>query len=347
MTSFLPFQPVASRLIPLQRLVKILVSGMAILLLTGGVPLKAGMPELGQEQLTVRLADSGSGLRGFIQSIEQSMISGEMTPVEELIDQEAILHRATGRVVLRGGDTLKALFGDSTRQAWAQRGLTRDFAGTNFRFLRIRSFKNRAGLLFRSAGGSKTLEFYSFVLAEPAPGKYRITDIYTLGVNEYTSETLNRSFLHLAASAMGEAGRALSPDKGAFADCLEEIATISQRLQASEYREVLDACASLPAVVRNDRAVLLMRLQAAEQYSITSRAEVLEDWLKAFPDEMELPLKLSDHYFTQERWDDAERVVNRLIEYTGGDARLMMQLGNINYHRKREYQRLQASSRLP
>lgn len=346
MTSFLPFHPAAPRLVSLQRLVKILVSGMAVLLLTGGVPLKAGVPELGQEQLETRLRDSASGLRGFIHSVEQSMISGEMTPVEQMIDQEAILYRATGRVPLRGSETLKALFSDSTRQSWTQRGLTRDFAGTNFRFLRIRSFKDRAGLLFRSAGGSKTLEFYSFIVAEVAPREYRITDIYTLGLNEYTSETLNRSFLHLAASTMGEEGRALSPDRGAFADCLEEIASIGQRLQASQYREVLDACAALPAAVRKDRAILLMRLQAAEQYSITSRAEVLEDWLKAFPDEMELPLKLSEHYLTQERWDDAERIIHRLLDHTGGDARLMMQLGNISYHRNREHQRLQAS-RLP
>ena len=51
---------------------------------------------------------------------------------------------------------------------------------------------------------------------------------------------------------------------------------------------------------------------------------------------MDLPLKLADHYLTQERWDDAERVVSTLLERTGGDARLQLQLGNINYRRDRD-----------
>jgi thioredoxin-like negative regulator of GroEL len=89
--------------------------------------------------------------------------------------------------------------------------------------------------------------------------------------------------------------------------------------------------------------VLLIRLEAAEHYSVTSRAEVLEDWLKAYPDEMELPLKLADHYLTQERWNDAERVVTRLLESTGGDARLQLQLGNINWRRDRDQRLLQAA----
>ena len=111
---------------------------------------------------------------------------------------------------------------------------------------------------------------------------------------------------------------------------------ISQQLKAGQWSEVLDASAALPPAVQRDRAVLLMRLEAAENYSVTSRAAVLEDWLAAFPDEMDLPLKLADHYLTQERWDDAERVISRLLVTTGGDARLQSQLGNINWRRDRE-----------
>jgi Flp pilus assembly protein TadD len=95
--------------------------------------------------------------------------------------------------------------------------------------------------------------------------------------------------------------------------------------------------------VQTDRSVLLIRLEAAENYSVTSRAAVLEDWLKAYPDEMELPLKLADHYLAQERWDDAERVVTRLVDLTGGDARLQLQLGNISYRRDREKRLMQAA----
>ena len=334
----------AAKLSSLQRSVKMLVSALAVLLLTGGDRVSAKTPELNGTQLQAKLSDPASGLRDLVSLIEKSMITGEMSPMEDLVDLQLILDRATDGVQVEGASTIKDLFSDSTRQSWQQTGITRDFAGTNFRFLRVRTFKNRAGLLFRSAGENHSLNFYSFTLSEVSPKDYRITDIYTMGLNEYASETLHRTYLHLAASLLGEEGRALTKDNGAFADSLEKVAAVSQLLKAGQWNEVLDACAALPPAVQTDRSILLMRLQAAENYSITSRADVLEDWLKAYPDEMDLPLKLADHYLTQERWDDAERVVNSLLERTGGDARLQLQLGNINYRRDRDKRLMQTAA---
>lgn len=333
-----------ANLLSLQRTVKFLVIALAGLLLAGGTKVSAKTPELSEAELTARLADPKSGLRDFVALVEKSMIGGEMWPVEELIDQRAILNRATDGIHMPGASTIKEMFADSTQQAWQQNGVTRDFAGSNFRFLRIRTFKNRAGLLFRSAGENNNLNFFSFVINETAPRTFRITDIYTIGLNEYTSETLRRTYSHLAASLQGGEARKASGDQDAFVNCLDAVAAISQDLKAGKWREVLDACSALPPTVQNDRTVLLIRLEAAENYSITSRSAVLEDWLKANPDEMELPLKFVDHYLTQDRWDDAERVVTRLLERTGGDARLMLQLGNIDYRRERNKRLLQAAA---
>ncbi|MDB6070851.1 MAG: hypothetical protein JWL81_2022 [Verrucomicrobiales bacterium] len=333
-----------ANLLSLQRTVKLLVTALAALLLAGGTKVSAKTPELTEAQLSARLADPQSGLRDFVALVEKSMIGGEMWPVEELVDQRAILNRATDGVQMPGAATIKEMFADSTQQAWQQNGVTRDFAGSNFRFLRIRTFKNRAGLLFRSAGDNSSLNFFSFVINEVAPRTFRITDIYTIGLNEYTSETLRRTYIHLAASLQGGDAQDASGGKDTFADSLEAMTSISQDLKAGKWREVLDACSALPPAIQNDRTVLLIRLEAAENYSITSRSAVLEDWLKANPDEMELPLKFVDHYLTQDRWDDAERVVTRLLERTGGDARLMLQLGNIDYRRERDKRLLQAAA---
>jgi hypothetical protein len=338
------FTVLPSNLYSLQRSVKILVSALAVLLLTGGTKVSAEPIELSSKQLEAKLANPKSGLRDFISLIEKSMISGEMAAVEGAIDQQAILARATSGIDIAGAKTMRQLFFDSTQQAWQENGITRDFAATNFRFLRIRTFKDRAGLLFRSAGPNGSLNFFCFNVSEPTPRGFLINDIYTIGINEYTSETLRRTYRHLAASMLGEEGRQLSDDDGAFVASLEKIAAISQQLKASQWEEVLEACAALPPSVQRNRSILLLRLEAAENYSISSRSAVLEDWLKAYPDEMELPLKLADHYLTQERYDDAERVVTRLLERTGGDARLQLQLGGINYRRERDKRLLQAAA---
>ena len=332
-----------SNLPALHRSVKLLVSALAVFLLTGGARVSAKIPELSETQLQAKLADPKSGLRGFVDLVEKSMISGRMDPVEALMDQDAILTRATNGIEAKGTNVIKSLFSDSTKQNWEENGLTRDFAGTNFRFLRIRTYKDRAGLLFRSAGEAGSLNFFCFVLSEAAPHDFRVIDIYTMGINEYASETLRRTYCHLVASLLGEEGRKFTKDNGAYVNSIEAVAAISQQLKAGAWEDVLNSAAALPSAVKSERSVLLMRLKAAENYSVTSRARVIDDWLKAFPDEMDLPLKLADHYITQERWDDAERVVKRLLERTGGDARLFLQLGNINFRRERD-QRLMPSA---
>ena len=239
---------------------------------------------------------------------------------------------------------IRDLFSDSTRRTWEENGITRDFAGTNFRFLRIRTYKDRSGLLFRSAGENGSLNFFCFVLSETAPHDFRVIDIYTMGINEYASETLRRTYCHLVASLLGEEGRQFTKDNGAYVNSIEAVAAISQQLKAGAWEDVLNSAAALPPAVKSERSVLLMRLKAAENYSVTSQAKVMEDWLKAFPDEMDLPLKLAGHYTTQERWDDAERVVKRLLESTGGDARLMLQLGSINYRREQSQRQMQSTA---
>lgn len=333
-----------SDLLSLQRTVKLLVSALAVLLLTGGAKVSAKIVELSETQLEQKLADPKSGLRGFVDLVEKSMISGEMEPVEALIEQDAILARATDGIEARGTKVIRDLFSDSTRRTWEENGITRDFAGTNFRFLRIRTYKDRAGLLFRSAGDHGSLNFFCFVLREAAPHDFRVIDIFTMGINEYASETLRRTYCHLAASLLGEEGRKFTKDNGAYVDSIEAVAAISQQLKAGAWEDVLNSAAVLPPAVKSERSVLLMRLKAAENYSVTSRAKVIEDWLKAFPDEMDLPLKLADHYITEERWDDAERVVKRLLDRTGGDARLYLQLGNINFRRERDLRLMRSAA---
>jgi hypothetical protein len=139
-----------------------LVSVLGVFLLTGGDRLSAKSPDLNETQLQARLADPASGLRDFVFLIEKSMITGEWSPVEELVDQPLILDRATDGIRIAGAGTMKGLFSENTRQSWQQTGITRDFAGTNFRFLRVRPLKNRAGLFFRCAGVKPRPEFLQF-----------------------------------------------------------------------------------------------------------------------------------------------------------------------------------------
>ena len=51
--------------------------------------------------------------------------------------------------------------------------------------------------------------------------------------------------------------------------------------------------ATLPPAVQQERSVLLIRMEAAEHISVAERNAVYAAWLASYPDEMELPLKLT------------------------------------------------------
>src|SRR5687767_7448813 len=95
--------------------------------------------EMTQAQIEARLGEAGGPLREFVRTLEKSMGSGAIAESELLVDRDAILTRATQRLSFEGDQIVRDLFCDSTRRAWDERGVTRDYAGTKFRFLRART----------------------------------------------------------------------------------------------------------------------------------------------------------------------------------------------------------------
>jgi hypothetical protein len=292
--------------------------------------------ELTQAQIEERLADAAGPLREFVRTLESSMRSGAIADAEALVDRDAILTRATQRVFFDGDKIVRDLFCDSTRRAWDERGVTRDYAGTKFRFLRARILNGRAGLLFRSSGKDGQMNYALFTLHEPVSGEFRIADIFVVGLNEFLSDTLHRTWINIATGFLGDEANQIKGVNPDYVAHIGEIAEMSRQMNAGKYEEVLKSVKALPASVQRERTVLLLRMEAAERVSIEERNAVFAAWLAAYPDEMELPLKFVDFYSSQHRWNDAERVLRGLMARLGDDAMLKMELGRIMFRRQHE-----------
>jgi len=299
--------------------------------------------ELNQTQIDARLAEENSPLRQFVTLLEESLLSGDISQAEVAVDRDAILSRATGGTSFEGDATVRQLFCDSTHRAWNERGVTQDYAGTKFRFLRSRTLNDRAGLLFRSSSSNGAINYALFTVNEQEPGDYRIADIFIVGLNEFLSDTLRRTWINVAAGFLGEEARNLKGVNIDYVSHINEIAALSRSLNQGQFEEALKAGARLPESVRRERSVLLMRMEAAERISAEARNAIYAEWLAAYPDEMELPLKFADFYVAQRRWDDAERVLRGLMGRLGGDAMLKMELGTVLYRREYEQSLVTAS----
>lgn len=318
------------------RFSRLLVSVIAMVFCFSGERPLVAAAELSETELSARLKVKGSSLDQFVTRLETEITRGDMAWAEGIVDREAILDRATSA----GEDAaeVRQIFTEGTRKAWEEKGLLNEYQGTNFRFLRSRSFARRPGLLFRSSGENGSLNYCMLTIAEPLPGEFRITDIYVLGVNEFMSDTLGRTWGHLVASLGGH--DSTSP----YVQNLTRIANISGLVRDQQWKEAIDACKALPPDLRHDRNVMLLRIEAAEKYSIAERSEALTEWIQAIPDEMELPLKFVDHYTATERWDDAERVINGLMMRIGEDSRLNFQLGDVQWKRRQQMHWVEAAA---
>lgn len=304
--------------------------------LYSGTTVAAQVTELSQSQLDAALVEESGALRGLIQTMEHSMITGEVGKAEALVDRDAILTRATQRVKFEHDAEVRALFCDSTQRAWNERGVTHDFAGTRFRYLRTRVLGGRAGLLFRSANDAGAVNFALFTINEAKPGQFRVADVFVVGLNEFVSDTLRRTWLNVAAGFLGEESHQIKGVNQDYVAHIGEVAQASRMMNAGKFEESLKLAKALPPSVQRERSVLLIWIEAADRISTTARREAYGAWLAAYPDEQELPLKLVEFYASQRRYDDAERVLRGLLERIGPDVHLKRELGGIIFRREHD-----------
>lgn len=317
----------------LARIVRV-VAGMAVMAgFLSGAMAGPEIPDLSASKLSARLAGQEGRIQKFIRTMETALVSGNLAEAEALVDRDSLLGRATANLGIPEEESLRQVFEDSTRRAWDERGVLRDYSNTRFRFLRVRTLGGRPGLLFRSSARQGGMNYALFTLNETADGELRVSDIFVVGLNEFLSSTLRRTYKNVAAGFMKELGDDVPGVNKSYVQNIQKVASVSRDLQAGNYEAALIALKQLPAEVQKERSVLLMRLEAAEHISIDERDGAYTTWLESYPDEMELPLKFADFYVSHRRWDDAERVLRGLIEKLGSDSIIKTELGTVLFRK--------------
>jgi hypothetical protein len=306
------------------------VGGLSLSLATAGV-------DLTEAQLSERLSHADSSLSLTVNAIETSVTAGNPKLLSSLIDTAAVLETATAGMGGNDTETVRKIFCDGTKQAWTNNSPANDYAGTLFRFLRVRSFQNRAGLLFRSENDTGNINYFLLVMSEQNAGEYRVRDIYTFGLNEFASEGLRRTYSHLLASfASADEAKKYSPIGQIYVDHLQDIANLNRCVRDGKYADALSLYHALPKEIQKERSVMMMRIDAAERISPQDRALAMQDWMKNNPNEMSLPLKIADFYMSQNRWSEAQVLLGKVIQNVGGDSRMLFQLGQVAYNSHRD-----------
>jgi len=241
-----------------------------------------------------------------------------------LIDWDVLLEKVTqglGTEKIRRGfvrGAKKALRGNGGLAAMIVKAVA---AGGSYRFLRIRERDRRKRAVFRlTDGDSGGFNYHEMILAKNPAGNVAAIDIYIHMAGETLSRNFRRNFLKMAA-ASGGLGRLSGIDRDYLAH-LETLGKMTRDLRGGRHQEVLDAYATLPRSLREEKAAQIIRIQAAAEVDDKIYLAALDDFRRRYPDDAGIDIVSLDHYILNKRFDAALGCIDRIEKSVGGDIEL-------------------------
>lgn len=195
--------------------------------------------------------------------------------------------------------------------------------GGSFKFLRVVENGSGATALFRLAHADGGVpEYLSFLVESDADGAPLATDVDVAGEGGLVSLKLRRYFLALSA----ESTRALE-DKVRGHDRLDvryakSFEAAQEAFNAGEHARATFQLDLLPEEMKNDRAVVLLRLDAARATSDEAFREALADARRRFPSDAAVERRALDQYLLTGAHASARGAIRTLNAAVGGDPYL-------------------------
>lgn len=262
-------------------------------------------------------------LETFSRKIEESLRKGDPAPLDRAIDVDALLDRALRGVQaepkavegFRAGVKKGFSYGPKLAVQLGKEGTCT--------FLRVRKVGEERRALFRMLVG-ESFSYQEFLLEPAAGGGVRIADIYIHLGAEWMSENIRRTYLTALASEPGALQKALGGENE-FVNSVPRIKELSKLAREGKHAEALKAWQELPAAVKKDKSVMLLRCSLAAQLGGEEAIRALEDLKKALPGDPCIPILSIGPLTEAGRHDEALKAVDELDRLLGGDPFLQVQ----------------------
>jgi predicted negative regulator of RcsB-dependent stress response len=257
----------------------------------------------------------------FVESLAQASLKGDVEASFRLVDWDRIVDKALEVPELPGLAAIRRQFKQGViLQLKRNGGLTTKINATikqggSYRALRVDVEADPPTVMFRlKQTKADALNYHRFLLARNAAGEVVADDFYVFLSGEKMSETLRRTWLPIARqSVKSEVEKRTTPVEPWVAS-LDAIDQIHKMLMQDRHAEVLDTYRKLPEAVRKDKAVLLLRMTAAQAVSEEEYRKSLEDMRTYLPNDPATDFLSIDGYALQKQYDEAVKCLDRTNE---------------------------------
>lgn len=271
----------------------------------------------------------------FGQTFEKLVVSGNVAEVNQMIDWDTLLGRATAGP--QAADKFRAEYQLGLRQKLATApGLAGQMVdqakkGGDYRFLRVHTVDGQKRALVRLMTGEQgNLNYHDLVLVRRPGGQVGLADMFMFASGEFLTTTMRRAYLPMAAESSPTVLDELTPNETEFVQQLPRLGAMSVERNEGRPENALEIYAQLPMSLQRDKSVLMLRLSSAEHIGEREYDAAVGEFRRAFPDEPCLDLAAVETYMGQERWELARGCLDRLEKSVGGDPYLNVLRANLS-----------------
>ena len=297
----------------------LIIAALLFLQLISYADANQGYPQ--SQQNKQNLQDSNEEYEKAGHQIVAALSSGDAKAFGLAIDKEALLDRVfdgmsqdTKRVKKIRGELYGALDQVSTIMT---KNLRENALLT---FVRSRSIGSEHRALTRVDMGDRGLNYLDFILQKDKAGTVRIIDWHDYARGRIYTDSLRQALVIMLPDEKTLIEKLLGKDK-VGRKAAKQFAELSRLARQQKYAEWLRKYDDVSEKIKYSRLTLVTRVMMTSAISDNDQYRLaLKDVHKYLGDDPTLSLVLLDYYFYEGDLKAAHRALDRLDEYTGGDA---------------------------
>lgn len=204
------------------------------------------------------------------------------------------------------------------------------------KFIRVRTTPSGKRILLRTLFEDGTTNYIEWVPVQNEAGQLKIVDGYVYISGELLSTTIRRVTVPMLAGKQPTLLQRMSGAEREGVKYIQHVQRMTTALQSGQYQQVLALYEQLPESLKQEKAVLLQCLMAAQNVGDAEYLTVMETFQKQFPGDVALDFIRLDYLTLKNDLQGVIEALRRLEAAMGGDAYLhslmalqLLQLGRL------------------